>query len=117
MATKKLNTKLINEYRQAAKDLGIGVTAPFELKDKSGTVVMCEAYVHDFASPTGAVIVSAKTERRERQRLRTLDGEPWICVEPDRRQAGYDRSVFIEQMRDWGWFGDETNRPLWLPES
>ena len=33
----------------------------------------------------------------------------------------YDRDVYIEVLSDWGWFGSDSERPVWLssgdPES
>lgn len=100
----------------AADDLGIRVTAPVELRDTSGTPFACEALVHDFGSPKGAVVVSAKTERRVRQNLRSLGEELCVIRAERRRAAAYNRKHFVDELLDWGWFGKAGAEPGWYSE-
>ena len=30
---------------------------------------------------------------------------------------GYDRATFIEMLDDWGWSGDPSAAPKWLPST
>jgi hypothetical protein len=108
-----LNNRLIEAWRMAARDLGIRVTAPVELRDAAGETFVCEALVEDFGSPEGAVIVSQRTERRVRQNLRSLGGRLWHCVVPDRQQSGYVRKYHIDELQDLGWFGSPGGEPSW----
>jgi hypothetical protein len=112
-----LDGRLIEIWRTAANDLGIRVTAPVELRDATGETFVCEALVVDFASPGGAVIVSAKTERRVRQRLRSLSDGLWVCIEGERRPSAYRRKHVIDQLQDWGWFGSPGEEPSWYASS
>ena len=115
MGAGQLNSTLVEAWRIAADELGIRVTAPAELRDADGTKFQCEALVHDFGSPTGAVVVSRKTERRVRENLRGLGSSVWVCVEPDRQPSEYSRKPYIDQLTDWGWFGEPHRRPDWFP--
>lgn len=108
-----LDKRAIALWRAAADDLGIRVTAPAELRDAEGRPFACEAFVPDFGSPTGAAVMSAKTERRLRPRLRALGDRLWVSVEPRRQPSAYVRGHFIRELEDWGWFGAAGAEPDW----
>lgn len=115
MDTSGLEQRLIAQWQQAAEDLGIRVTAPVELRDASGRPFTCEARVHDFGSPTGAVVVSPKTERRVKASLQSIRDELWVSGS-ERRLTGYNRRHFIDELLDWGWFGKAGAEPSWYSE-
>lgn len=112
MNTKGLEQRLVAQWQRAAEDLDIRVTAPVELRDASGQPFTCEAFVHDFGSPSGAVVVSPKTERRVRT---SIADDLWVSGS-ERRLAGYDRTHFINALLDWGWFGKAGKEPSWYSE-
>lgn len=116
MNTSGLNKKLIEGWQTAADDLGIRVTAPAELWDADGAKFHCEALIHDFGSPTGALVVSHKTERRIRKSLRSLGSSVWVSIVPDQQRSAYVRKHYIDELLDWGWFGELQHRPDWLAE-
>jgi hypothetical protein len=115
MDTNGLEQRLVEQWQRAAVDLGIDVTAPIELRDASGQPFACEALVHDFGSPTGAVVVSPKTERRVRANIRSVGDKLWVSGS-GRRLTGYNRKHFIEELLDWGWFGQAGGEPGWYSE-
>lgn len=113
METDGLDYKLIERWRRAAGDLGIRVTAPAELRDPAGVAFLCEVFVPDFGSATGGVVVSQRTERRLRPGLRALGEELFLCVAGPRQPRVYSRAVFIQELEDWGWFGEPGAEPDW----
>jgi len=115
MDTIRLEQRLVEQWQKAAKDLGIHVTAPVELRDAAGQPFTCEALVHEFGSPTGAVVVSPKTERRVRAHLRSVGDRLWVSGW-GRRLTGYNQRHFMEKLVDWGWFGKPGGEPTWYPE-
>jgi hypothetical protein len=121
MGTRGLDNRLVETWARAAEDLGIRVTAPAELQDASGQPFACEALIHDFGSPAGAVVVSRKTERRIRGSLRSVANGLWVCQWEKRPAAAYNRKYLIEALLDWGWFGEQGREPEWyldrLPRS
>jgi len=108
-----LDQRLIAQWQAAAADLGIRVTAPYELRDSAGEVFAREAFIYDFGSPAGAVVVSRRTERRVRSRLRSLSPDLWFSGGEKLRSAKYVRKHFIAQLVDWGWFGADGQVPDW----
>jgi hypothetical protein len=87
----KLDMRLVTAWREAAEDLGIAVIAPAELADPAGRPFWCEAFVRDFGSPAGAVVLSERTERRVREQLR--GGDFWYAVHRTRMRAAYARDL------------------------
>ena len=115
METNGLEQRLVERWRHAAENLGILVTAPVKLRDASGQPFTCEALVHDFGSPTGAVVVSPRTERRVRHSLRSRGDELWVSGS-GRTLSAYNRKHVIEELLDWGWFGKAGGEPAWYTE-
>jgi hypothetical protein len=110
-----LNPKLVEAWQEAGRDLGIRVTAPAGLSGSSGNPFLCEAFVPDFGSPSGTIVVSRKTERRVRRELRGLEGVA-VTISPERQQRAYVRKSIIDELIDWGWFGAPGDEPDWYKE-
>jgi hypothetical protein len=53
--TRALDSEIARAWQTAASDPGIKVTAPFNLKTRSGVVETFEALVHEFGGPKGTV--------------------------------------------------------------
>jgi hypothetical protein len=116
MALDGLDQKLIERWRRAGEDLGIRVMAPAELRDAAGGPFMCEVFVADFGSPAGGWVVSQRTERRLRRQLRTLGESLFLCIAGPRQPSAYSRAAFIQELEDWGWFGEPGGEPSWYVE-
>ena len=115
METDGLEQRLVEQWQMAARDLGVQVTAPVELRDADGRSFTCEALVHCFGSPRGVVVVSPKTERRVRGHLRSMGDKLWVS-QSGRRLTAYNRNDFINELLDWQWFGEVGRAPEWYRE-
>lgn len=115
MDTTRLEQRLVQHWQQAAEDLAIRVTAPVELQDAFGQHFTCEAFAHDFGSPTGAVVISQKTERRLRTSIGSVLEQRWVSRSA-KRLTTYNRQHFINELLDWGWFGEAAAEPRWYSE-
>jgi len=102
----KLDTRMIEAWRQAATDLGLRLTAPFDTTDKQGRPIQVEGFLPDFGGPSGITFVSFA--RRIQPANVGLYGS--VLFEIYRK---YERSLFIETLEDWGWFGPADGRPGW----
>lgn len=116
METDRLDHKLIERWRRAAVDLGVRVTAPVELGGPAGVPLRCEVFIPDFGSPSGAWVVSQRTERRLRPRLRALAEGRFLCIAGPRQPRDYSRAALIGELEDWGWFGEPGGQPDWYVE-
>jgi hypothetical protein len=89
-----IDNQISNAWTQAAADLGIRVSAPFTVI-AGGVSLNFEAFVPDFGSAEGAVVMSQVSARK-------LDRWHSILY-PSYQQ--YERAHFIDALNDWGWFG------------
>ena len=95
------------KWLDAAKDLGIRVTAPFVLRLQDGLTFDWDALIHDFGSPNGMLVMNEWSSRLSA--AATQAGYGFSCM----ASAHYDRDSIIEVLIDWGWNGDESRRPSW----
>jgi len=105
-----LNEKITAAWLEASKDLGIAVVVPYRVETTGPTPLWSEAFIPDFGSPTGAVVISSMSRRMVRPVLR--EGKRWHS-ELGNGYGKYSRQHFIETLNDWGWFGQEHLRPDW----
>jgi hypothetical protein len=105
--------RLIKAWSEAAKDLKLDIQYPFSLTLGSGTHIDACLLVKSFGRVNGAIIVSLEYSDNKLS---------WNEIE----SAGYyfsrlnldfydhyDRKLFIETLRDWGWYGHESLCPEW----
>jgi hypothetical protein len=103
-----MNTKISTAWQIAREELGVRVVAPYEARTRSGEVVVCEAYLPDFGSPTGAIVLGYNGTGV----LRTQFDGLWCSVAYEPYEV-FDRTLFVETLNDWGWFGPSDNKPNW----
>ncbi|MFO1491559.1 MAG: hypothetical protein U1F77_15495 [Kiritimatiellia bacterium] len=102
-------------WRTAANELGFAFVAPFEIEDGSESVQF-HGHVRDFGSPKGAVFLVCETFREDVDRplsVAKIKGYFHSQISADVYRI-YDRDIFLEALRDWGWFGAEADRPSWV---
>ncbi len=103
-----MNLKISTAWKAAGADLGVRVIAPYEVRTGPDDVVVCEAFLPDFGSPTGAVILGYDSASAVRARL----AGRW-CSVLHKPYEHYDRALFIETLDDWGWFGSSYMEQDW----
>jgi hypothetical protein len=101
--------ELTRAWTEAATELGIRVHAPYQHCLPDGTVLEAEAFVPDFGSPAGILIIALEDTARE---------AALSCSELAYSALGpsydvYDAVHFRETLDDWGWFGSPALRPDW----
>jgi hypothetical protein len=100
-------------WREAARDLGIGLVSPFAAVGPRGESAPALAWIRDFGSPRGALVCTSDDPddlgRRALQwGYEIVDYDPFVY--PPR----YDRRLFIAMLARLGWAGPPENRPPWL---
>ena len=113
---KKVNAveKAQSAWRTAAKELGFEFVAPFEIRD-GDEAVRFHGYVRNFGGPKGAVFIVCETFQEKvgpALLVAKKNGYFHSMISAEVYRA-FDREVFIEVLRDWGWFGAEANCPTW----
>lgn len=108
----RVDERLVQAWLDAGSDLGIRVVAPYPLPTGNGKEVRCEAFLPDFGSPSGAAVLSPKTERQIRPVVKAMEGL-WYSVHGRLDRLAYERSRFVDVLEDWGWFGPAEQKPSW----
>jgi hypothetical protein len=99
-------------WNAAALDLDIRVTAPAQLK-VGDRVEEVDAVIADFGSRGGTAAVRLHTLTAEVQEIAEALGM-FVSQLASEAYGEYDRSLFIDTLNDWGWFGAEGQAPTWL---
>ena len=101
--------KLIKAWQHAEKDLGISVQTPFILKEHSDSV-FADILVEEFGSKKGTVILTID----DMNDFNIPEKYGYYCsaLHPSSYNK-YDRESFIETLNDWGYYGDDSNKPDW----
>ena len=110
LRTAAFDTKISAAWLQAAKDLGIRVTAPFTLRTESGEDVTYEAHIADFGGPNGTV-VSVFADESPWNDIRHAHGYYGSNLSDSYRT--YSREHFVDTLNDWQWSGNPEQRPTW----
>jgi hypothetical protein len=109
---KDAQDSLTSAWRDAAADLGIDVTTPFDLEGGSRSSSACIAWVADFGSSRGTVVVGRRSATED---IRSIaDSRAMYYSEIDEASySRYDRALFVATLNDWGWRGDPSAVPGW----
>ncbi|MGA8246029.1 MAG: hypothetical protein WB797_03925 [Nocardioides sp.] len=96
-------------WRDAAADLAIDVTAPYEPEGDGQPVV---ARVAGFGSSQGTIVVGRSSAGEGIRDIASSRG--MHCSEIDEATySRYDRDLFVETLNDWGWYGEPSAAPEW----
>ena len=113
----KTEMELVSDaWREAAKDLGLRVEAPYELTDKSGKICRFAAYLPDFGSKNGALVLVIKPPDFEHDGLAAACAKEhgiWYSCLNVETCTQYDRQEFIDTLDDWQYFGSAETKPSW----
>jgi len=104
-------------WNRARDELGIRVRAPYKVTIGSVPRLFA-AYLPDFGSPTGCYLYPVRTLGQAtewRQVLAWAQGEQrYVSFIRAEEYVTFDRGRFVEALKDWGYFGEKTFRPIWL---
>jgi hypothetical protein len=104
---------VVEAWRQAAQDLGVAVRAPFMLAaDTDGEAIECIALIEQFGSPNGTVVLGRHNSSESTRHAAKAEGR-FVSLVDEASYFSYDRSLFIDTLNDWGWFGERSRAPDW----
>ena len=110
-------SRLQTAWRVAAKELGLDIVVPFELRAKSFSL-KAEVLLKNFGSPNGMLIVSDYSVIEPlRDEVIALGYGFATMTEPERDWPfnEEEREAFIAMLDDWRWSGKPEEAPEWLP--
>ena len=105
---------VLNAWKTAAKELGISIEVPFELQFDSGEVINDLLLIKDFGGKAGTVIFGMNHERFS-EIFKNAEKKEYFCSGLNTEvYKEYNRQIFIETLNDWGYFGEEKDKPDWM---
>jgi hypothetical protein len=108
--------KLLKEWEAARDDLGINIVAPYEVALGNSRKIHADIFVPDFGHDNGTLIFrDTEAVWPHREELSKLGYGYSVLEEPSADvEHLYDREPFIEMLSEWGWTGNEADKPEWL---
>jgi hypothetical protein len=108
--TENIFNELISAWRKAEKDLLIEIEAPFVLTDENGREIYYGLLVKGFGGKLGTLILSTDDTTNLKEAVK----QGYFCsaLNPDTYSV-YNRKDFIDALNDWGYFGNESEKPEW----
>jgi hypothetical protein len=110
-------SRLQTAWRVAAKELGLEVVMPFDLKTNAFSI-RAEILLRHFGSPKGMLIVSDyRVIEPVRDQIIALGYGFATMTEPEHDWpfTEEEKESFIEMLDDWRWSGPAEDSPEWLP--
>ena len=108
---------LINRPEQAwidaAKDLGIRFIHPYKFLGSNNVEYEVTGLLPDFGSGKGVLIADRKSDD-EAVLMADLSNDYGMTGLSPRYYDKYDRDSFIQTLSEWGWIGDESEKPDWI---
>jgi len=104
---------LEQKWRRISKDLGIVIEAPFVVTLPEGRSIIAPVLVKNFGGRSGMIIVEDFSAVRDHTVALWDLGYGYSTLSPPSSDE-YDRDSIVDMLTDWGWSGDEANRPSWL---
>lgn len=99
------------EWEEVGNDLGLEIWAPYELTLPSGYLVRAPVLVRHFGGPKGMLVVSDDSILDWGDAIIQMGYGFSVLGEPSQK---YDRKVYIEMLSEWGWWGPDSEEPVWL---
>ena len=106
---------VIAAWRTAAQELHFEFLSPFTLMSDRQQLA-CLGVVAGFGSPKGTVIVSMDDISERFASAARRNGFVLSGLRLD-VYRNYERLLFIDTLRDWGWLGQPDQRPSWLEDA
>jgi hypothetical protein len=97
--------KMINAWEKAAKDLGIEIEVPFHFNGEEFPLL-----IKYFGSRKGTVILDIDDIAIADDQI--SKDYYWSGLNPA-NYTQYNREKFIDTLEDWGWYGENSNKPCW----
>ncbi len=104
-----LDEPLIKAWKTAAQELGLDIISPLRMNTENGKVSY-PVLVKNFGGKKGTIIarhvlfIDYPMPKHKDYYFSAVNADSY---------SKYNREKFIETLEDWGYYGDETNKPEW----
>jgi len=108
-----MRDRLLDQWYEAARDLNLDVQAPFTAQLPSGAQIQGRLLLRHFGAENGMIVVTDYLSISPFVAEIIEAGYGFSTLSEPSEHEPYDREVYVEMLRDWGWVGAEKDRPLW----
>jgi hypothetical protein len=103
-------SNLINCWKEAAEDLNFKIITPFILLTSDNTKISFPVLIEKFGSKLGTLVLS----NEDMTNFYVPREYGYYCsVLSDEGYSIYKRDYIIDTLNDWGYFGDDSEKPSW----
>ena len=106
--------KLRERLSKACTLLGLEIDIAFKAKLPSGHVISTVARISKLGAPKGMLIVTSFDDVREASDELTSAGYGYSVMSEPPSDESFDLDAYVDVFSDWGWSGEDTERPLWF---
>lgn len=107
--------EIANAWSMAAADLGLHIVSPFVLTEQQERFEFI-ALISDLGSPRGTLIC-LPDEWDDSGYASVASNQGFYCSGLYAQSySRYNRELFIETLKDWRWFGDKSDVPVWYAQ-
>jgi hypothetical protein len=99
--------KICEAWKQAAKVFGLVFSTPYVVKDYDGVEYEYLGLVHHVGADTGTLIATEDTCPSGNSR----ESEYSLSILSYDEYSNFDNEIFLEFLKDWGWYGGKHNTP------
>lgn len=107
-------SRLLQVWEIAAKDLGFEIVVPYLLTLPSGIQINAQFLVQNFGAVKGMLIVGSYDEVECCLDELMREGYGFSVLDEPGKSERYERRDYIELLNDWGWGGDDKDKPDWV---
>jgi hypothetical protein len=109
-------SRLAAKWRRDGARLGLDIVAPFTANLPSGDRIVADVLVKNFGNVNGMLIFRNSDQVYDKGDAILEAGFGASVLEEPTAEEPFDMDSLVEMLRDWGWWGDDTRRPVWLGE-
>jgi hypothetical protein len=101
--------KVINAWKQAANELNLRIESPVTINSGNREIIY-PLLIKDFGGKQGTIAILIDDDLN----LSIAKYYGYYCSKLNSRSyTKYSRNLFINTLNDWGFFGDDSNKPDW----
>jgi hypothetical protein len=108
------HSRLAAAWLKAGGILGFEVVAPYSVTLASGARILASALVKGFGATNGMLILTDYFQVRSELAALQEAGYGFSVLEEPEATDPFDVEEYAEMLRDWGWAGDEEDKPSWF---
>lgn len=106
---------VIEYWKKASSDLGLEVESPFVIYIGC-TRIKATMLIKNFGAPKGMLIIDSFCQVEKVADKTSETGYGFLVDSRPTDSNDYCRDSFIDMLKDWGWTGAASEKPIWMSQ-